>query len=367
MPSPRVYLDYNATAPVRPEVAEAMRPLLGLPLNPSSVHAEGRHARSIVETARRTIAEHIGTFPNEIVFTGSGTEANNTVLRACAHLPFFLSGIEHPSLYKTARTLGNPASIPVTPGGAVDREALERLLPASGSFLLCVMLANNETGVIQPVAEIAAIAHARGGLVHCDAAQALGKMPVDFSALGCDFMTLSAHKMGGPVGAAALLIRNGQTLAPLLTGGGQELNRRAGTEQVAAIAGFAEAVRRIDLAQMQKLRQWLEAFERAAPPNAVLFGASSPRLPNTTCIALPALKAETQVIRLDLSGIAVSAGAACTSGKVEPSRILRAMGADDRLAANAIRISGGWATREADILALTRAWGELGIRKTAAP
>lgn len=363
------YLDYNATAPLRPEVVSVMQELLALPLNPSSVHGFGRRAKGVIENARSTIADHIGAFPNEVVFLGSGTEANNWVLRSLSATPIIISAIEHSSVFKTAHAVGQPIILPVTSGGVIEQKKLEALLPRGGSFLVSVMLANNETGVIQPVRAIADIVHARGGLLHCDAVQALGKIPVDFTALGCDFMTLSAHKLGGPIGAAALVIKNKLSLAPFITGGGQELNRRAGTENIAAIAGFAKAVSLIDLAHMQQLRAWLNAMEaevvKLSQGKAMVVGADEMRLPNTSCIALPGVSSETQLIRFDLEGIATSAGSACSSGRIETSHVLQAVGLSSELASSALRISAGWGTTEKDILAATEVWkGLLKTRKT---
>jgi cysteine desulfurase len=359
----RHYLDYNATAPVRPEVAAVMQELLPLPLNASSVHASGRRARSLIEDARRTIGEAVGAFANEVVFTGSGTEANNWVLRALKSLSLFVSAIEHSSVLTTARAIGTPDILPVTKEGVLDLEASDALLPQDEPFLVSLMLANNETGVIQPVRELADRVHAKGGLLHCDAVQAFGKIPVDFTTLGCDLMTVSAHKMGGPVGAAALIVKSSLTFAPLLTGGGQEMNRRAGTENVAAIAGFEEAVKRIDLAWMQPLRLWRDAMEAeikaASGGSAPVFGESASRLPNTSLIAMPGVSSETQLIRFDLEGIEVSAGSACSSGRIEPSHVLRAMGVEEGAANSALRISGGWGASREDFEAAAAAWKAL--------
>lgn len=359
----RHYLDYNATAPVRPEVAGVMAQLHAMPLNASSVHAEGRHARSIIETSRRTIAEHIGVFPAEIVFTGSGTESNNWVLQAYAGKQQVVSGIEHSSILKAA---ANPIVLPVTHDGVVDIAKLADALPNTEGFLVSVMLVNNETGVIQPIADISRIVHERGGVLHCDAAQALGKIPLDFTALGCDLMTICAHKMGGPVGAAALVIRNGLAVPAQAIGGGQEMNRRAGTENAVAIAGFAEAVKCIDLAQMKILNSWLVEFEKQAIEHgATIMGAGAERAPNVVCVAMPGMRAQTQMMLLDLDGISVSAGSACTSGKASGSHVLAAMGVSDELADCAIRVSGGWGTSKASIEAFSSKWTTF-RQKTAA-
>ena len=251
------YLDYNATAPVRPEVLEVVQELQSLPLNPSSVHAYGRQAKSVMENSRRKIAEIIGAFPNEVVFTASGTEANNWALLAFAPQHVLISAIEHSSVLKTAHNIAKPVIIPVTADGIVDLDALSKLLPQEACFV-SVMLANNETGVIQPIRQIADMVHAKGGLLHCDAVQAFGKIPVDFTALDCDLMSVAAHKMGGVVGAAALVVKNNLPVLPLITGGGQELNRRAGTENVAAIAGFSKAA---ELMDFEKITEEVKILE----------------------------------------------------------------------------------------------------------
>jgi len=353
------YLDYNATAPLRPEVIAVMQECLGLPLNASSIHAAGRKAKTLIEDSRRALAGTLGAFANEVVFTASGTEANNWVLRRLRMLPVCVSAIEHSSVLKTAQAITVPDVIPVTKEGIIDLAALEQL-PEGEPFLLSLMLANNETGIIQPVREAADIVHARGGLLHCDAVQAFGKIPVDFTALGCDLMTISGHKMGGPVGAAALIVKNGLAFAPMLTGGGQEMNRRAGTENVAAIAGFAKAAALVDFASMKTLRGWLNALEaeveKASGGTAVIFGGRAERLPNTSLIAMPGVSSETQLIHFDLDGIGVSAGSACSSGRIEPSHVLEAMGVEEALAGSALRISGGWATVEGDVRAAAKAW-----------
>lgn len=350
----RHYLDYNATAPVRPEVAAVIAELHAMPLNASSVHAEGRHARSLIETSRRTIAEHIGVFPAEIVFTGSGTESNNWVLQAYADMPQVISAVEHSSILKAAV---KPIVLPVDRDGVVDMAKLASALPGKEGFLVSVMLANNETGVVQPMADIAKIVHERGGMLHCDAAQALGKIPLDFTSLGCDLMTICAHKMGGPVGAAALVVRNGLAIPAQSIGGGQEMNRRAGTENTVAIAGFAEAVKRIDLAQMKVLGGWFDEFEKQAVEHgATIMGAGAERAPNVVYVAMPGMRAQTQMMLLDLEGISVSSGSACTSGKSSGSHVLAAMGVSDDLADCAIRVSGGWGTEKASLEAFSRKW-----------
>ncbi len=356
-----IYLDYNATAPIRPSARAAMDALGNAPLNPSSVHRAGREAKKHLEDARSLIAHHLSAFPNEVLFTGSGSEANNMVLRAfAAEHPLLVSAIEHASIAKTAGLLG-AATLPVDANGVVDLTALEsQLVQLAKPALLSVMLANNETGVIQPIAEIARIAHAHGALVHCDAVQALGKIPLDWGMLGVDMLTLCGHKAGGPVGVGALLIRNDLPIKSLITGGGQELGRRAGTENIPAIAGFAALVQEVvhcpEAAQWREWQAWLEAELMSAAPAMQVFGAGSARLPNTTQISMPGVSSETQLMHFDLNGFAVSAGSACSSGRVAPSQVLLAMGVPPEIAQTAIRISWGWQTTRADIESFAAAW-----------
>jgi cysteine desulfurase len=364
-----IYLDYNATSPVRPSVKAAMDALGSAPLNPASVHAAGRHAKKLLEDARITIAQAVGAFPNEVLFVGSGSEANNMVLRGFAHeRTLLVSSVEHASVGKTASLLGG-ATIPVDSNGVVKLAVLEQMLAELGSHaLVSVMLANNETGVIQPMAEIARIARAHGALVHCDAVQALGKIPVDWGLLGVDMLTICAHKVGGPVGVGALLIRSDLPIKPLIAGGGQELGRRAGTENIPAIVGFAQLMKEValcpDAAQWLAWREWLEAELTRAVPEAVVFGAAANRLPNTLQISMPNVKSETQIMNFDLAGFAVSAGSACSSGRVVASSVLLAMGVSSDVAETAIRISWGWGTTRADIEAFAAAWKATHLRIT---
>lgn len=352
-PPVTAYFDYNATAPVRPEVAAVVAEALALPLNPSSIHAYGQKARGLVERARATIAEAVSVFPKELTFTSSATEANNWALRAFPERRILVGADSHPSILRQP----NHSPIPVLGSGVVDLQVLEKMLsppPPSASrgegAIVSLMLANNETGVIQPIAEVAKLAKQQGALLHVDAVQALGKIPVDFTALGCDMMTLTAHKCGGPVGAAALIIRQGLDVPPLLLGGGQELGKRAGTENVAAIVGFAKAVELFDFGHMRRLRGWLEVLENTVP--CTVFGRDTARLPNTSCIALAGVTQEIALMKLDLAGFALSAGSACSSGRISESHVLKAMGTPPELSACAIRISGGWGTSEADVKAL---------------
>ncbi len=355
------YLDYNATAPIREAAAAAALDAMRIGGNPSSVHRLGRLARRAIDRSRRAVAALVGARPDEVVFTSGGTEANAMALGGFSGRRRIVSAIEHDSI------LAQPheARIPVSADGVVDLAALEDLLeaPPQAAFV-SVMLANNETGVIQPVADVVALAHARGALVHCDAVQAAGKMAIDFAALGVDLMSLSAHKIGGPQGVGALIVRDGLGLTSGLVGGGQERGLRAGTENLAGIAGFgaaAEAARAEvgDWGRVAALRDDLEARLLAAQPDLPIFGRGAARLANTSCFAMPGVKSETQVIAFDLAGVAVSAGAACSSGKVSPSHVLRAMGAAADVSSAAIRISLGRGTAAAEIDRLMTVWAEV--------
>lgn len=354
-----VYLDYNATAPLRPEALDAMTAALSTVGNASSLHGFGRQARRTVEDARERVAALVGARPAQVVFTAGGTEANNQALRACGRTRVLISAGEHDSVLQA---VPQALRIPLRRDGLVSLAKLASLLAEEPApALVSLQLANNETGVMQPVAEAAALAREFGALVHCDAVQAAGKVPVDFALLGIDLMTLSAHKLGGPQGIGALVVADDVELRPLLRGGGQERGRRAGTENVAAIAGFGAAA----LAARQglgRLQVWRDAFEAelmALGPAVTIFGAAAQRLPNTTCVALPGLAAESQLMALDLAGVAVSSGSACSSGKVAPSHVLAAMGATEAEAQAALRISTGWASGQDDYARFLEAWRPL--------
>lgn len=361
-----VYLDYNATTPVKPAVARAVAEALAEVGNPSSVHGFGRAARRAVEDARARVAALLGCDPAAIVFTSGGTEANNLALGGCGGRRLLVSAVEHPSVLDAARALAREVAIlPVDGEGLVDLPALASELERSeGPALVSVMLANNETGVIQPVAEIAEIAHERGALFHCDAVQGPGRIPLDVMASGADILSVSAHKLGGPKGVGALVLAREVELEARQIGGGQERSRRAGTENVPGIVGFgvAAALALEDLAEAARLAALRDEFEArlaAVDAGVRVFGAGAPRLPNTSCVTMPGVPAETQVMALDLEGVAVSAGSACSSGKVEPSHVLRAMGASETAAASAIRVSLGWASQSADVERLVEAWKRL--------
>jgi len=346
-----IYLDYNATAPLREPAFAAMAEVMRAPGNPSSVHRQGRQARRRVEEAREIIAAAINAPAAGVIFTSGGTEANNLALTAFPGRRILASAVEHPSILKGKVD----AIVPVDRFGVIDLAALDEMLSAEKQpALLALMLANNETGVIQPVAEAAALAHRYGAWVHADAIQAFGKISVDLAALGLDSLSLSAHKIGGPQGMGALVLADSEVdLQPLLVGGGQERRNRAGTENVAGIVGFGAAVADLgDLAvEVARVAALRDRFERAALdslPGITIFGRKVSRLPNTSCLALPGVPAQTMLMALDLAGFAVSAGSACSSGKVSPSPVLVAMG-EERLATSAIRVSLGWASREEEL------------------
>lgn len=361
----RTYLDWNATAPLRPEARAAVITALDVVGNPSSVHAEGRRARALVEEAREQVAALVGAAPADVVFTSGATEANATVM-AGGWGTIFVSDIEHESVVQAAKaTRARIVEIPAGLDGTVDVGAIaDEVLTgdaSGGRALITLQLANNETGVVQPVGEVAAFARAHGLSMHCDGVQACGRIDVRGALRDVDFVSISAHKLGGPKGVGALIVRNGAPLPSLLLGGGQERRRRAGTENIGGIAGFgaAAAAARAELAQYDRLRglrDHLERQVRATMPEAVIIGGDAERLANTSCVALPGRPAETLVIKLDLAGIAVSAGSACSSGKVGASHVLLAMGHTPDTARSAIRISIGPTTRERDIAHFLDAW-----------
>jgi cysteine desulfurase len=369
----RVYLDWNATTPLRPEAKAAMASAWELNGNPSSVHAEGRQARRLVEEARAAVAGAVGALPRNVVFTSGGTEANALALTpglargsGPAVERLLMSAVEHASVLSGGRFPSQAIeTVGVTPSGVVDLGELRRSLEGRPPALVSVMLANNETGAIQPVAEVADLVHEAGGVLHVDAIQALGKIPIDIRAMKVDLVTLSAHKIGGPKGVGAVVLAEGLSAPePLLRGGGQELGRRAGTENVAGIAGFGAAVKSAmpaldrDMARLKGLRDRLEHGLRETK-GTIVFSNDVTRLPNTTLFAVRGLKAETAVIGFDLAGIAVSSGSACSSGKVQPSHVLEAMGLGPDLAQGAVRLSLGWSTTEEDVNRCLQAWRKL--------
>ncbi len=352
MGAKRTYLDHNATSPLRPEARAAMLAAIDQGGNASSVHAEGRAARQVIETARAQLASALGCLPQMITFTSGGTEANNIAVKGAAVDRLIVSATEHPAVMAAAETSGTPVQrVPVDGNGVIDLEALQAALAGGeGRALVSVMLANNETGVIQPIAEVGRLAVQHGAISHCDAVQALGKVPVRFAVLGADMLTFSAHKLGGPQGVGALVVRDGLALEPLTHGGGQELRRRPGTENTPGIAGFGAAVAVAE--KESKIKDLRDAFEselQALAPDVVIFAKGAQRLPNTCCFAIPGMTAELALMSLDLDGVAVSSGSACSSGKVAASHVLTAMGVEDELAACAMRVSLGWNTAQQDI------------------
>ena len=361
-----IYCDYNATAPIRPEARKALIVALELGANPSSVHGAGRDARRIVETARQQLAAAIGARAEEIVFTSGGTEANALAILGATRLienPIILyTDLEHPAVKAAIEASGvTTRKISVTPEGVIDLNDLQNSLAAleGGTPFLTLMLANNETGVIQPILEAAAFVRNAGGYVHCDGVQALGKTAVNVALLGVDYMSFSAHKFGGPLGVGALWFRIGAPLKPQQLGGGQEKSLRSGTENVPAIAGFGaaiEAVASLPVAERtEDIRNRFETLISASAP-VQIFGKNSNRLPGTSNFALEGFKGETQVMAMDLAGIAISSGSACSSGKVRRSDVLAAMGIENRLAESAIRVSFGWASTLNDAERAAEAW-----------
>jgi cysteine desulfurase len=370
----RAYLDYNATAPLRREAKAAVMRALDTLGNASSVHAEGRAAHRLIEDARGNVAALVSGDAKLVTFTSGGTEANDTVLTPDWTLkgkPYradllLVSAVEHPSVLAGGRFAKDAVRrIPVEKTGVADVDALKIMLAQADRegkrALVSLMLANNETGAIQPVAEAAAMAHEHGAIMHTDAVQAAGRIPVDMGALGVDVLTLSAHKIGGPQGAGAIVrTREELAFAPLVTGGGQERRLRAGTENVAAILGFGAAAR-VALGDIGRAAEWVHWRDRIAEivgagGRATIFSETVPRLPQTLCFAVPGLSAETLLIALDLEGVAVSSGSACSSGKVSPSHVLGAMGVPPALAKCAIRITLGWDSRESDLDSFATAW-----------
>jgi cysteine desulfurase len=369
----RIYLDWNATTPLRPEARAAMTVALDMVGNPSSVHAEGRQVRRLMEDARLVVARALGAVPRNVVFTSGGTEANALALSPGLRAPagpverLLVSAIEHPSVLSGGQfPAGAIAAIPVTRSGIVDLEQLASLLAEGPPALVSVMAANNETGALQPISNVADIVHAAGGLLHVDAIQALGKIHLNISQIRADLVSVSAHKIGGPKGVGALVLGVGAAdgLPPLLRGGGQERGRRAGTENTIGIIGFGAAVTAAmaslerDRPRLERLRDRLELclHERRG---VEVFSAEVARLPNTTLFTAPGLKAETAVIGFDLEGIAVSSGSACSSGKVQASHVLQAMGVGSSAAQGAVRVSLGWSTQDADIDRAVQAWRKL--------
>ncbi len=363
----RIYLDYNATAPIRPEAAAAVARAMEQPHNASSVHRFGQEGRKLVEDARATVAHLVGAPPAQVIFNSGATEGNNTVLHHFKGERILVSAIEHPSVLES---VPDAERIPVTKDGIVDLDALEELLKAEPKpALVSVMLVNNETGAIQPIRDVADLSKKYGALVHCDAAQAAGKIAIDMSALGVDFLTLSAHKIGGPQGVGALVLGLCGITPTLLQGGGQEKSARAGTENVAGIAGFGVAAKLAahDLPryqQLEPLRSSLELELCKAQQDVVVHSQNVERVAGTSLFSFPGAASETLLMALDLEGIAISNGSACSSGTVKPNHVLKAMRASEDIASSALRVSMGWDTKERYIEEFLKAFEKIVKRIT---
>ncbi len=363
-----IYLDHNASTPLKPQVKSAMFEVMDAPSNASAMHKFGRNARMQVEGARQKLADAIGAKPDSIIYTSGAPEANNTVFMNFFDLPIISSTIEHPTVM-AALPHDQLQLLPVTTKGLIEVDKLEKALKyAEAPALISIIWVNNETGVVQPMDDIKALAKKYKALLHTDASQAFGKMDVSF--VGFDLMTLSSHKIGGPQGVGALVVRPDLDIEPFIVGGGQEKNRRAGTENVTGIVGFGTAAELAvqNLKEYQKLSVWRDEIEteiQNISSQTIFYGQGAPRVANTTMFATPDFAADTQVINLDLEGIAVSNGSACSSGRVEPSRILKAMGAYDEMAASAIRVSMGWNTSHDDIKNFIQVWKKIYQRVTS--
>lgn len=389
--SDRIYLDYNASAPMLAPVKTAMVDVFELTGNGSSVHQSGRSVHGKIEQAREAVAELVGARAQDVIFTSGGTEANNLALTPSLFprdmqplVKLYVSAIEHPSVLNGMRFEKEQITvIPVTSAGVVDTDWLRKeLLGSEGAdvsdeepglkpILVSVMAVNNETGIIQPIAEIASIVHEAGGLMHSDCVQALGRLPLLLPMSDADLISISAHKIGGPQGVGALVLRDASIVLrePLVAGGGQELKRRGGTENLTGIVGFGAAARAVnevakaDLPRIKELRDELESGLLALSPDAVIFGRDeNNRVGNVCCFAVPGFSAETQVIQLDLMNVSISSGSACSSGKVEHSHVLKAMGVSDELSFAALRVSLGSGTTKEDVAAFLKAWGVIYTR-----
>jgi cysteine desulfurase len=357
----RIYLDYNATSLIYPEVADLMIKMLkeAHPANSSSIHLDGRRARNVLEISRAKLAKalSIDAYKDDlqIIFTSSGTEANNLAIDNFKNLPIFAGATEHVSILETG--LNNLKIIPVDPNGIIDPKMLQSILQKSpGPKLVSIMLANNETGVIQDIKTLSEIAHKEGAIFHCDASQGFGKIKVDFKELDCDLMTISSHKCGGPLGAAALIVKKSLNLKPMVRGGKQELGLRAGSENLLAIAGFGQAAQ-ISLDEYKHVSELRDYLEKEI--DSRIIAANVLRLPNTSSIRMKGIKNEEQLIKFDLAGVSVSAGSACSSGRIASSHVLRAMGEDENIANEVIRVSMGPFTTRSEINKFIKLWKEI--------
>ncbi len=357
-----IYLDYNATTPIRPEVLQLVTYIMGEVGNGSSVHQYGQKARKHIEDARSQVAALCNTLPEQVVFTSGATESNNTILRAYHDSRVLVSAIEHPAVLQSAP---HAEIIPVTRDGLIDVDAYKELLEQSPApAIVSIMYVNSETGVIQPIKELAELAHAKGALFHTDAVQAAGRFDLDINDIDVDYISLSAHKMAGPQGVGAVVYKKGVELSRFMMGGGQEKNCRAGTHNTAGIAGMGLAAKLAKeniehYTEVQKLRDHLESEIHKISNKAVIYGEGAPRVANTCNVGLSGVPAQTQMMQLDLSGIAVSSGSACSSGSFKPSHVLTAMGVSDEDAKSALRISLGWATTSDEINRFLDAWKKI--------
>jgi len=368
----RHYLDYNATSLLRPEARAEMVRAMDEGGNPSSVHHFGRQAQQIVEGARAEVADFAVRSTENVIFTSGATEASNLALLGCGRSRLIVSSVEHDASLAVARSWrGDVVTLPVSPDGLVDLAALKDAVTDRGAnTIVSVMAANNETGTLQPIDAVGDLCRAAGALLHVDAVQAVGKISFDAIAAYADLISISAHKIGGPAGIGALILRDGLDVRPQILGGGQERKRRSGTENLIGIAGFGAALAAAraemgdgGMGRIRAMRDRLETALRSAVPDLTVFSSDCDRLPNTSCILMPGVPAELQVMMLDLDGVAVSAGSACSSGKVTPSHVLTAMGFSEAEAAQSIRISFGWGSEEADVDAAVRSWLALWRRK----
>lgn len=370
-----IYFDYNASAPMRADVREVMLAAISAPANASSIHSFGRAGRKWVEDARAQVAALVGAAAKQVIFNSGATEGNNTVLRAFMGKRILISAGEHASIYQTGVGMG-AETIPLLPNGVIDLSAFEKLCgTGTPPTLVSVMLVNNETGVINPIVDVVKIARAHGAITHVDCVQAAGKILIDMAQFGADFITLSAHKIGGPQGVGALIMSDGQVtcIAPpvLLSGGGQERSLRAGSENIAGIAGFGAAAMNAvqDLVTFpQKLGAWRDQLEnmlRASSPRVHIHGLDAPRVANTICFSVDQMDAQTMLINLDLAGVALSSGSACSSGKVKASHVLSAMHVPSSQITGALRISLGYATTQEEIEGFTAIWHNMILRMAA--
>lgn len=365
-----LYLDYNATVPIRPEVIKLMAEVMSEGGNPSSVHTLGRKAKARMEEARSIIASAINCRPQMIVFTSGGTEANNMAILSTGKSRLITSTVEHDSVRSAAsRFDGKVDYLAVDNNGQIDLDALEKLLKRDAeNTIISILYANNETGVLQDIKKISTICHEAGAILHIDAIQALSKIPIDFKEMGVDLMSISSHKTGGPQGVGALVAHEKLPVKSFILGGGQELGRRGGTENIAGIAGFAKAVSMAEQSfqKMKMVEKWRDEIEQEIMEysnEALFFGKNSLRLPNVSTIYMPNVSSETQVMNFDLDKICISSGSACSSGKVKASHVIEAMVKDKNIASSTIRVSLGWASEHSDAEAFIKSWKKQYDRK----